>query len=51
MAIPLTMFLSAALDGLEVGLGVLDEDSLDEPELEVDSMVLVLKEIKHGING
>lgn len=61
MAIPLTLFLSAALgwlevglgvldeDSLEVELGVLDEDSLDEPELEVDSMVLVLKEYKREI--
>lgn len=39
MAIPLTLFLSAALDSLWVGLGVLDEDSLDD----VDSTVLVLK--------
>jgi hypothetical protein len=38
MATPLTLFLSAALVWVGVGLGVLDEDSLDE----VDSTVLVL---------
>ena len=39
MATPLTLFLSAALDSLELGVGVLDEDSLDEDSLdEVDSL-------------
>jgi hypothetical protein len=50
MATPLTLFLSAALDSLGVGLGVLD-DSLDEPEVEVDSAVLVLKNVNMRSKG
>ena len=56
MANPLTLFLSAALDSLEVGLEVLDEEVLDEEVLdgevldgdsldEVDPTLLVLKNI------
>lgn len=46
MATPLTLFLSAALVWLGVGLGVLDEDSLalDEDSLALDEDPLALDE-------